>query len=140
MEKLLEVKNVQTDFITTGKRSQAVVDASFTLHRGEIIGVVGESGSGKSVTMLSILKLINPPGKVVGGEARLTGEEQNLIDLPDESSEIRAIRGGRIGMIFQEPMTSLNPVLTIGYQISEAILQHKRCSKEEARVRAIEML
>lgn len=140
MEKLLEVKNVQTDFITTGKRSQAVVDASFTLHRGEIIGVVGESGSGKSVTMLSILKLINPPGKVVGGEAHLTGEEQNLINLPDESSEIRAIRGGRIGMIFQEPMTSLNPVLTIGYQISEAILQHKRCSKEEARVRAIEML
>lgn len=140
MEKLLDVKNVQTDFITTGKRSQAVVDASFTLHRGEIIGVVGESGSGKSVTMLSILKLINPPGKVVGGKAYLEGEESNLIDLPDEGNEIRGIRGGRIGMIFQEPMTSLNPVLTIGYQISEAILQHKKCSKEEAHERAIEML
>lgn len=140
MEKLLDVKNVQTDFITTGKRSQAVVDASFTLHRGEIIGVVGESGSGKSVTMLSILKLINPPGKVVGGKAYLEGEESNLIDLPDDGNEIRGIRGGRIGMIFQEPMTSLNPVLTIGYQISEAILQHKKCSKEEAHARAIEML
>ena len=113
MKKLLSAKGIKTDFITTGKRVEAVVDATFDLARGEIIGVVGESGSGKSVSMMSMLQLIAPPGKVVGGDVRIEGEEKNLLDLPSKGEELRAIRGGRIGMIFQEPMTSLNPVLTI---------------------------
>lgn len=140
MSKLLSVKGVQTNFITTGKCVKAVVDATFDLDRGEIIGVVGESGSGKSVTMMSILKLINPPGKVVGGEVYLEGVEGNILELDPKSEEMRAIRGGKIAMIFQEPMTSLNPVLTVGYQIAESLIMHKHCLKEEARQLAIELL
>ena len=140
MKKLLSAKGIKTDFITTGKRVEAVVDATFDLARGEIIGVVGESGSGKSVSMMSMLQLIAPPGKVVGGDVRIEGEEKNLLDLPSKGEELRAIRGGRIGMIFQEPMTSLNPVLTIGRQITETIVTHHGCSKTEARKRAVALL
>ena len=140
MKKLLSAKGIKTDFITTGKRVEAVVDATFDLAKGEIIGIVGESGSGKSVSMMSMLQLVTPPGKVVGGDVRLEGEEQNLLDLPAKGEELRAIRGGRIGMIFQEPMTSLNPVLTIGRQIAETIVTHHGCSKAEARKRAVDLL
>lgn len=137
---VLSVKNVQTNFVTTGKCVQAVVDGTFQVARGEMIGIVGESGSGKSVTMMSILKLINSPGRVAGGEVYIDGVEGNVIDFDAEGDEMRNIRGGRIGMIFQEPMTSLNPVLKIGYQISEAILAHKECSKKQAKEEAIQLL
>ncbi len=140
MENLLQVEGIKTDFITTGKRVEAVVNASFDLKRGEIIGIVGESGSGKSVTMLSVLKLINPPGRVVGGDVRLAGIEENILSFDSKGEKMRNVRGGRIGMIFQEPMTSLNPVLTVGYQIAETILTHKKCSKAEAKQKAIEMM
>lgn len=113
-----------------GKRVRAVDGISMHIDRGEIIGIVGESGSGKSVTMLSMLQLIASPGRVEGGEVYLegvndkSGNPVNILKYPANSPEMRHIRGGRISMIFQEPMTSLNPVLTIGYQIQENIMLH----------------
>ena len=136
----LVVQGIKTDFITTGRRVEAVVNASFHISRGEMIGVVGESGSGKSVTMMSVLQLINPPGRVVAGDVKIEGIDRNILEYGQESEELRQIRGGRIGMIFQEPMTSLNPVLTIGYQIQETVLAHKNVTKEEAKARAIELM
>ncbi len=103
MSKLLSVNGVQTNFMTTGKCVRAVVDATFDIDRGEIIGVVGESGSGKSVTMMSILKLINPPGRVVGGEVYMDGVDGNILDFDPKGERMRAVRGGRIGMIFRNP-------------------------------------
>ena len=140
MKYLLEVKNLVTCFHTEDGVVTAVDGVSLHINRGEIVGLVGESGSGKSITMMSIQQLISPPGFVKSGEVYLDGEEGNLLDCPPNSEKMRSIRGGRIGMIFQEPMTSLNPVLTIGYQIQENILQHTDLSKEEARKRTIEML
>lgn len=140
MNHLLEVNDIRTYFVSDGIKARAVDGVSLYLDRGEIIGIVGESGSGKSVTMMSVLQLIGAPGKIEGGEARLEGVEKNLLDYGANSSQMRDLRGGRISMIFQEPMTSLNPVLTIGYQIQENIMLHLGMDKEEARKRTIEML
>jgi len=137
MSALLDVKNLQTCFFTDDGLVKAVDGVSFDLREGETLGLVGESGCGKSVSALSILGLIpNPPGKIVGGEIIFEGRD--LIKLSED--EIRAVRGNRIAMIFQEPMTSLNPVLTIGRQVSEPIIVHRNTSKEEALKESIKLL
>ena len=136
-EKLLEVKNLKTYFYTYEGASKAVDGVDFEIYPGETLGVVGESGCGKSVTALSILRLIPiPPGKILDGEILFEGKD--LLKLNDKG--IRSVRGKEISMIFQEPMTSLNPVYTIGDQISEAIMTHKKVGKTEAKKRSIEML
>lgn len=137
MAKLLEVKNLRTYFRTDDGVARSVDGVSFTLDRGETLGLVGESGCGKSVTALSIMGLVpNPPGKVEGGEILFEG--QNLLEFSEE--QMRKVRGNDVSMIFQEPMTSLNPVFTIGHQIDEAVILHQKVSKAEARERSIEML
>ena len=134
---VLEVKNLRTAFRTEGGQLIAVDDVSFSVMPGQTIGIVGESGCGKSVTSLSIMGLIpNPPGKIIGGEINFKGK--NLVTLP--AAEMRKIRGNEISMIFQEPMTSLNPVFTIGNQIMEAIILHQKLDKAAARAKAIDML
>jgi oligopeptide/dipeptide ABC transporter ATP-binding protein len=134
---LLEVKNLKTYFFTDDGVAKAVDDVSYTVDRRQTLGVVGESGCGKSVTALSIMRLIpDPPGKTVGGQIMFDGKD--LLKLTDE--EMRKIRGNKIGMIFQEPMTSLNPVFTVGNQIEESILLHQKVSNERAKELAIEML
>lgn len=134
---LLSVEQLVTAFKTERGIIRAVDDISFSLKKGQTVGLVGESGCGKSVTSLSILRLIqSPPGFIESGKIMFDGK--NILDL-DESG-MRAIRGNRISMIFQEPMTSLNPVFTIGNQISEVFRIHQRLSKKEARERSIEML
>jgi len=137
-EKILEVKNLVTSFSTDGGVLRAVDDVSFNLFKGKTLGIVGESGCGKSVTSLSIMRLIpSPPGKIASGEILYKGN--SLLAL--SPSEMRKIRGNEISMIFQEPMTSLNPVFTIGNQICEAISLHqKSLSKKEVREKAIESL
>lgn len=137
-EKILEVKNLVTSFSTDGGVLRAVDDVSFNLFKGKTLGIVGESGCGKSVTSLSIMRLIpSPPGKIASGEIFYKGS--SLLAL--SPSEMRKIRGNEISMIFQEPMTSLNPVFTIGNQICEAISLHqKSLSKKEVRQKAIESL
>ncbi len=136
-EPLLEVKGLKTQFFTQDGVVRAVEDVSFYVMPGETLGVVGESGCGKSITGLSVMRLIpDPPGKIVEGE--ITFQGQNLLTLSDD--EIRKIRGNRIAMIFQDPMTSLNPVLTINRQISEALQLHLGMSKGEAKARAIDLL
>ena len=140
MEHLLEIQNIQTCFRTDGKDVRAVDGVSMYLDPGEIIGIVGESGSGKSVTMMSMLQLITSPGRITGGAVYLNGNGQNMLEYQANSEEMRRMRGGMVSMIFQEPMTSLNPVLTIGYQIQENIMLHLKVSKEEAKERAIKML
>lgn len=139
--KLLEIKNLVTEFRTDGEVVKAVNDVSFTLNRGETIGIVGESGSGKSVTSLSVMRLIpNPPGTIAGGEILFHQKDGSSKDLTKISEkEMRAIRGNDIAMIFQEPMTSLNPVFTCGDQVMEAILLHQKVSKKEAKARTIEL-
>jgi oligopeptide/dipeptide ABC transporter ATP-binding protein len=134
---VLEVDGLQTHFFTRSGVARAVDGVSFDLKRGETLGLVGESGCGKSVTSLSILRLVpDPPGRIVGGAVRLDG--RNLLDFPEE--RMKQVRGNDISMIFQEPMTSLNPVFTIGQQISEAILLHQGLSKKAALDKAVEML
>jgi oligopeptide/dipeptide ABC transporter ATP-binding protein len=134
---VLEVEGLQTHFFTRSGVARAVDGVSFDLKRGETLGLVGESGCGKSVTSLSILRLVpDPPGRIVGGAVRLDG--RNLLDFPEE--RMKQVRGNDISMIFQEPMTSLNPVFTIGQQISEAILLHQGLSKKAALEKAVEML
>jgi oligopeptide/dipeptide ABC transporter ATP-binding protein len=134
---LLSVRNLKTYFYTDEGVVRAVDGLSYDLQRGEVLGVVGESGCGKSVHALSVMRLIPmPPGKIVDGEIRFEG--RNLLKLSDE--EMRKIRGNRIAMIFQEPMTSLNPVLTIGEQIAEAVMLHQRLDKKAAWDRAADML
>ncbi|MGZ6465067.1 MAG: ABC transporter ATP-binding protein, partial [Bdellovibrionota bacterium] len=134
---VLEVKNLRTAFRTDNGQLIAVVDVSFSVMPGQTIGIVGESGCGKSVTSLSIMGLIpNPPGKIIGGEINYKGK--NLVTL--SGAEMRKIRGNEISMIFQEPMTSLNPVFTIGNQIMETIILHQKLSKKDARLKAIDML
>src|SRR6266478_4480844 len=130
---LLEVKNLQTHFPTRAGLVRAVDGVSFYIDTGELLGVVGESGCGKSITALSIMRLIAPPGKIVGGEISFDGK--NLLKLSD--SEMRAIRGDDIAMIFQDPMTSLNPVFTVGEQIAEALRLHRKLSRKAARAAAI---
>jgi oligopeptide transport system ATP-binding protein len=134
--KILEVNNLKTSFFTHLGEVKAIRDVSFSLNEGEAIGIVGESGSGKSVTSLSIMRLLQHPGKVVGGEILFRGEDL----LKYDASKIRQIRGDKIAMIFQDPMTSLNPVYTIGNQIVEMIQAHTNLNKQEAEEKAIEML
>jgi len=138
MTRLLEVKNLRTQFKTENGLVKAVDDVSYYVDEKEIIGVVGESGCGKSVTQLSIMRLINTPGKIVGGEVLFEG--QDLLQYPPNGSEMRSIRGAKIAMIFQEPMTSLNPVLTIDIQLREMLELHLGMHGQEARKRAIELL
>jgi oligopeptide/dipeptide ABC transporter ATP-binding protein len=134
---LLEVKDLHTEFRTGAGIVRAVDGVSYTVDQGETVAIVGESGSGKSVSALSILRLIpDPPGRIVGGQIRFAGRD--LMGLSDD--EMRQVRGGEIGMVFQEPMTSLNPVLTIGRQITEAVEQHRRVDRGAADKRAIELL
>lgn len=134
--RILELKNVKTSFFTHLGEVQAVRGVSFTLDKGEALGIVGESGSGKSVTSMSIMNLVSYPGRVKEGEILFKGE-----DLTKKNKkEMMAIRGDEIAMIFQDPMTSLNPVYTIGDQIMEATIKHQGLSKAEAREKAIEML
>ncbi|MDC7237555.1 MAG: ABC transporter ATP-binding protein [Sphaerochaetaceae bacterium] len=135
---ILEIKDLQTHFKTDAGVVKAVNGVSFTVNKGETVGIVGESGCGKSVTNLSIMRLIpSPPGKIVGGEVLFDGE--NILDLPE--SELREIRGNKISMIFQDPMTSLNPFLKISTQMIETIRLHEKdVDKQEARKRSIEML
>lgn len=136
-EQLLAINDLAVNFYMDTRVIPAVDGVSFSLSRGETLGLVGESGCGKSVTALSIMRLLSsPPARIVRGEIWFKGE--NLLDKTND--EMRKIRGNDISMIFQEPMTSLNPVFTIGYQISEVIIQHQNVSKKEALERAIEML
>ncbi len=136
MSHLLEVKNLQTHFPTRGGLVKAVNGVSFHLDAGELLGLVGESGCGKSITALSIMRLIAAPGKIVGGE--LTFDGKNLLKLSD--AEMRQIRGDDIAMIFQDPMTSLNPVFTVGEQIAEALRLHRKLSRKAARAAAIDAM
>ncbi len=140
-EVLLEVKNLVTEFKSDGEFVKAVNDVSFTLHKGETIGIVGESGSGKSVTSLSIMQLIpNPPGRIFGGELLYHSKHKGVVNLRNLSSEeMRSFRGNEIAMIFQEPMTSLNPVYTCGSQVMEAIILHQKVSKKEAKKKTIKL-
>ncbi len=137
MSKLLQVRDLRTHFFTDEGVVKAVDGVSYDLDEGETLGLVGESGCGKSVSALSLLRLIpSPPGKIVGGEVIFEG--QDLLKLDED--EIRHIRGNRIAMVFQEPMTSLNPVLTIGRQLTEGLELHLKMDKQAARRRAIELL
>ncbi len=136
MARLLSVESLRTQFATSAGPVRAVDGLSFAIDRGEVLGLVGESGCGKSVTSLSIMRLVPPPGAIVGGHIRLDGN-----DLLDKDAEaMRRVRGARIGMVFQEPMTSLNPVFTIGDQIAAAVLAHAGGSRRAAWERAVEML
>ena len=134
---VLEVEDIRTRFHTRDGTVHAVNGISFDVSEGELLGVVGESGSGKSVTMLSMLKLLPmPPAEIVSGRARLDGEDLIGLDL----DELRRVRGARVGFIFQDPMTSLNPVLTVGYQLTEPLRVHLGMGRREARRRAVELL
>ncbi len=136
-EIVLDVQSLRTEFRTPLGMLRAVDDVSFTVRRGETLCVVGESGCGKSVTALSLLRLVpDPPGRITGGRVLFRG--QDLLALPEPAME--AIRGDRISMIFQEPMTSLNPLLNIGRQVGEAIAVHQGLSRAQAMARAVEML
>lgn len=133
---LLTIKNLRTSFFTELGEVKAVDDISLTVRKGRTLGIVGESGSGKSILSLSILRLIFDPGRIVGGEILYNGE--NLLKQSDR--QMRKIRGNQISMIFQEPMTSLNPVFTVGDQIAEAYQIHENLSKKQAMDKAVEML
>lgn len=148
---LLEVKDLKTYFFMDEGVSHAVDGVDFIINRGSMVGIVGESGCGKSVTAYSVLQLVSQPGKIVSGKALLyrvprpdsdikQAEVVDLLSLPSNSKELRMMRGGEISMIFQEPMVSLSPLHTIGDQISENILLHRKVSKEEARDQAAKML
>ena len=137
MTALLEVNGLKTRFFTQDGVVNAVNGISYTLEEGGTLGIVGESGCGKSVSVLSIMRLIpDPPGKIVGGEVLFEGRDLLKMN-PDE---IRQIRGNKIAMIFQDPMTSLNPVLTIGRQVSEALELHLAMDKKQARQRTVELI
>jgi peptide/nickel transport system ATP-binding protein len=137
MSVLLDVKDLQTHFISKKQIVKAVDGIDITINRGETVALVGESGSGKSMTSLSLMQLVpSPGGKIVGGEVNFNGED--LLTLKEK--EMRKVRGNDISMIFQEPMTSLNPVLTIGEQVMEVLLYHKKMTKEQARKKAVELL
>jgi peptide/nickel transport system ATP-binding protein len=140
-ELLLEIKNLVVEFKTESEKVKAVNDISFTLRQGETIGIVGESGSGKSVSALSAMGLIpSPPGRIRSGEIIYHSKSKGIVDLTKLSaSEMRELRGNELAMIFQEPMTSLNPVITCGNQVMEAIMLHQKISKKEAQERTLEL-
>src|SRR6059036_1036513 len=133
---LLEVRDLRTSFFLEGGEARAVDGVSFALDAGRVLGLVGESGCGKSVTALSLMRLVPPPGRIVGGQVRFDGRD--LLLLPER--DMRAVRGAGLAMIFQEPMTSLNPVFTVGSQIAEAVRLHRPVSRREAWERAVELL
>ncbi len=133
---LLDIKNLKTVFPSAEGPVPAVDDVSFVIKPREILGLVGESGCGKTVTSLSILRLVSPPGKITGGEILFEGKD--LLKISEK--EMRAVRGNKISMIFQEPMTSLNPVMTIGEQVAESLILHKGITKKEALARAVDLL
>jgi len=133
---LLEVNDLRTSFFTDAGEVKAVNGISFQLDRGKVLGIVGESGSGKSVTAYSIMQILASTGKIVGGSIKLDGEE--LVNAGEK--KMRKVRGNKISIIFQDPMTSLNPTHTIGHQLTEAILLHTGRNKEQAKERAVEML
>ena len=135
-EALLSVRRLCTEFVTDSGVLRAVVDVSFDVPRGGALGLVGESGCGKSVTSLSILRLIQAPGRIASGEIVFDGRDLLRLD----AREMRAVRGARIAMIFQEPMSSLNPVYTVGAQIAESLLLHRAMSRSAARDRVVELL
>jgi peptide/nickel transport system ATP-binding protein len=141
MEPLLEVRNLVTEFRSDHETIKAVNNISFNLYKGQTVGMVGESGSGKSVTALSVMRLItNPPGKISGGELIYHSKKSGPVDLlklPEK--EMRKFRGNELAMIFQEPMTSLNPVYTCGYQVTEALMLHLKISNKEAKARTLEL-
>lgn len=135
-DSILEVKNLSTQFFTRAGRVKAADDVSFNIKRGSTLALVGESGSGKSVTSLSIMRLVPPPGKITAGEILFSGRD--LMKLDDK--QMRRLRGREIAMIFQDPMTSLNPVYTVGDQIAEAIDLHERLPRKQAWTKAVEMM
>jgi oligopeptide/dipeptide ABC transporter ATP-binding protein len=135
---LVEVKDLKTYFFLNEGLVRALDGVDFNIWRGQTLGVVGESGCGKSVSQLSVMQLVRSPGRIVGGEVIFEGK--NLLDYAANSEEMRAIRGGKISMIFQKPMTSLNPTLTIGRQITESLELHMLMNKKQARDRAVELL
>src|SRR5258708_521159 len=135
-EPTLRVEGLKTHFFTKAGVVKAVDDVSFSVGAGRVLGLVGESGSGKSVTGFSILGLVDPPGRVVAGRVRFKGED--LVGQPDE--QLRRLRGNRIAMIFQDPMMTLNPVLRIDTQMTEAVQAHERVSDKAARARAVDVL
>jgi oligopeptide/dipeptide ABC transporter ATP-binding protein len=148
---LLDVRNLQTHFFVDGGVVRAVDDVSFQIRSGQTLGVLGESGCGKSVTGYSVLRLVRPPGKIIGGEILFYRQQTtngvsqqssvvDLVKLDPFGSEIRQLRGTEIAMVFQEPMTSLDPVYTIGNQLIEAVIYHRKESKQAARLLAIDML
>jgi len=140
---LLSVRNLRTSFFQDEGTTKAVDGASFDVFPGKTLGIVGESGCGKSVTAQSILRIVDQPGRIVGGEIVLTradGTQVDLVKLKADGREMRAIRGGDIGLVFQEPMTSFSPVHTVGAQIVEAVLLHNAVDRKEARRRGIEAL
>jgi peptide/nickel transport system ATP-binding protein len=138
MAELLKVENLQTQFKTESGLVRAVDGVSYYIDEQEIIGLVGESGCGKSVSQLSVMQLISAPGRIVGGKVVFEG--QNLLQYQANGPQMRAIRGAKIAMIFQEPMTSLNPVLTIGQQLTEMLTLHMKMNDDAARKRAIELM
>ena len=136
-DSILEVNNLQVSFDIGGRDAVAVDRLSFSLGHGRTLGIVGESGSGKSIASLAIMGLVpSPPGRISGGSIKLDGKE--LIGLPEK--EMCRIRGNDIAMIFQDPMTALNPTLTIGTQLMEPIMLHQNCGKKEAWTRAVDVL
>jgi ABC-type dipeptide/oligopeptide/nickel transport system ATPase component len=135
-EPLLRVENLTTVFELPGGPVAAVDDVSFEIRKGETLGLVGESGSGKSATAFSIMRLLYPPGRIKGG--RVVFQGRDLLALPEQ--EMRAVRGKDIGLIFQEPMAALNPVMRVGAQIAEPLLVHGQATRRDARDRAIELL
>jgi oligopeptide transport system ATP-binding protein len=136
MDNILEIKNLGTHFFTRAGVVKAVDDVSFAIERGSTVALVGESGSGKSVTSLSVMRLVQPPGKLVTGQIFFNGKD--LVNIGNE--EMRRLRGSEIAMIFQDPMTSLNPVYTVGDQIAEAIKLHQNLPKKQAWAKAVEMM
>jgi len=135
-QSVIQVKNLETTFFMKSGPFRAVNNISYEIGQGKTLGIVGESGCGKSVTSFSLMQLIERPGKITNGQVILNGKD--LLKLSED--EMQTVRGGEMAMIFQEPMTALNPVLTIGYQIDEQILRHKKVSPQEAKERSIEML
>ena len=142
MDALISVRDLRTYFVSDEGTTRAVDGASFDVHPGKTLGVVGETGCGKSVTARSILRIVERPGRIVGGEILLNRKNGvvDLAQLDEDGKEIRAIRGGEIGLVFQEPLTSFSPVHTVGDQIIEAIRLHSKLDKSGARKRAVELL